>query len=452
MPWRTHTAGLYSESVPAFVGCIFGPATSARPALVCLSIQRAPDFLSKARLNRLALRNLFRNRVRSAVILGTIAFSTVVLVVAAGFIEWIFATMREWAVQTGTGHVQVMQKDFLTRGTADPFSYLMPAGTERIDAIAKLPHVTSVGRRLNVGGLISFKESTMSFVGAGVEPAKEEIVTRNLRFDSGSNLDASSTDEIVVGQGLARNLGLETGARVVLVSTTSNGGVNAVELTVRGIFTSQIKAFDEVAVRMPLAVAQRLLRVKGTHAWVVSLDDVDATDGVASAIRVLPGMSTFDVVRWIDLSDFFTKTVNFLSGQLGMMRVFIGLIVVLGVSNMLIMNVLERTGEIGTLLALGNRRSKVVQLFLVESFYLGLLGSTLGVVASLACARIISAIGVPMPPPPGWTEGYLGAILVTWPIVLIAFTITAVTTLAAGLYPARKASRMVVVDALRHNR
>ncbi len=403
-------------------------------------------------MNRLALRNLFRNRVRSAVILATIAFSTIVLVITAGFIEWIFATMRDWAVQTGTGHVQVMQKDFLTRGTADPFSFLMPAVAPQLDAIAKLPHVTSVGKRLNVGGLISYKESTMSFVGAGVEPAREEIVTRNLRFDSGRNLDATSGDEIVVGQGLARNLGLETGAKVVLVSTTSSGGVNAVELVVRGIFTSQIKAFDEVAVRMPLPVAQRLLRTKGSHVWVVSLDDVEATDGVTTAIRALPETGSFDVVRWIDLSDFFTKTVDFLSGQLGVMRVFIGMIVMLGVSNMLIMNVLERTGEIGTLLALGNRRSKVVRLFVVESAYLGLIGSALGVLGAIVCAKVISAIGVPMPPPPGWTEGYLGAILVTWPILLTAFCITALTTLVAGLYPARKASRMVVIDALRHNR
>ena len=119
---------------------------------------------------------------------------------------------------------------------------------------------------------------------------------------------------------------------------------------------------------------------------------------------------------------------------------------------MLIMNVLERTGEVGTLLALGDRRRNVTMLFLVESLYLGLIGGAAGVVCAIVAARVISAIGVPMPPPPGWTVGYLGEVLVTGPILLTAFVITACTTLLAGLYPARKASRMNVVDALRHNR
>ena len=89
--------------------------------------------------------------------------------------------------------------------------------------------------------------------------------------------------------------------------------------------------------------------------WVVSLDDSSATDRVADAIRRMPRGSPLDVMRWIDLSDFYVKTVGFLSGQLGVMRMFIGLIVVLGVSNMLIMNVLEthRRGRDAT----GARRS-----------------------------------------------------------------------------------------------
>ena len=97
------------------------------------------------------------------------------------------------------------------------------------------------------------------------------------------------------------------------------------------------------------------------------------------------------------------------------MRLLIAVIIVLGVSNMLIMNVLERTGEIGTLMALGNRRRAVISLFLTESFYLGLIGGVIGVILALGSASLISWIGVPMPPPPGRTVGYVGAILVTWP-------------------------------------
>jgi putative ABC transport system permease protein len=134
------------------------------------------------------------------------------------------------------------------------------------------------------------------------------------------------------------------------------------------------------------------------------------------------------------------------------MRFLIAVIIVLGVTNMLIMNVLERTGEIGTLMALGARRRKVVALFVTESVYLGLIGSLVGIVLAVLMAKLISAIGVPMPPPPGRTVGYLGAILVNAPILFSGFVVSLATTVLAGIYPARKASRLVIVDALRHNR
>jgi putative ABC transport system permease protein len=103
-------------------------------------------------------------------------------------------------------------------------------------------------------------------------------------------------------------------------------------------------------------------------------------------------------------------------------------------------------------MALGIRRRKVVGLFILESFYLGLIGSAAGIVLGVAAAKLISAIGVPMPPPPGRTVDYYGAVLVTAPILFSAFSVSLATTLIAGLYPARKASRLVIVDALRFNR
>ena len=384
--------------------------------------------------------------------LSAIAFSTIVLVLAAGFIEWIFMDLRRATIETGLGHIQVMRHDYLEHGVADPYAYLLPDKAPELSKIEAIPHVRAVGSRLNFSGLLSYQDSTLSFVGIGVEPKKEEVVSRNLTFVSGSNLVDGVGDEVVVGEGLAANLGLKSGDRVVLLINTSTGSVNAVEATVRGVFSTQVRAFDEVAIRMPIAMARRLLRVSGAHVWVVALDEVNSTDEVAAQLKSSLDASRFDVARWVDLSDFYAKTVTFLSGQLGVMRLLIAVIIVLGVSNMLIMNVLERTGEIGTLMALGIRRRKVVALFLTESFYLGLIGGAVGIVLALVCAKLISSIGVPMPPPPGRTSGYVGAILVTGPILFSAFAVTLITTLLAGLYPARKASRLVIVDALRHNR
>ena len=134
------------------------------------------------------------------------------------------------------------------------------------------------------------------------------------------------------------------------------------------------------------------------------------------------------------------------------MRLILGLIIVLSISNTLIMNVLERTSEIGTLLAMGARRRQILKLFLSEGLLLGLVGGILGLMLGLVLARIISAIGIPMPPPPGRSAGYSAQILITWRLAAGAFALAVGTTLLASIYPAWKASRLVIADALRTNR
>lgn len=103
-------------------------------------------------------------------------------------------------------------------------------------------------------------------------------------------------------------------------------------------------------------------------------------------------------------------------------------------------------------MALGVTRATILRRFLVEGAVLGVLGGVSGAAVGILLAHAISAVGIPMPPPPGMARGYLGQILVTWGLVFDAMTLAVLTTLAASLYPAWRASRMEIVDALRHNR
>jgi putative ABC transport system permease protein len=194
------------------------------------------------------------------------------------------------------------------------------------------------------------------------------------------------------------------------------------------------------------------LRVSGAHVWVILLNTTEDTEAVLQALRDRFQRAQLQFVPWLDLADFYKKTVLLFSRQVGIVRLVIALIIVLSISNTLVMSVLERTGEIGTLMALGLRRRKILQLFAAEGILLGLIGGTLGLLIGLALAHVLSAIGIPMPPPPGMNRGFTGEILVTWPLAANAFILAATTTALASLYPAWKASRLVIVDALRHNR
>lgn len=399
-----------------------------------------------------AFRNVTRQYRRSLFGIAAVAFGVVALLLAAGFIQWIFWATREGTIQTGLGHVHVMRSGYLENGQADPWRYLMPQPSAEIEAIGRFSTVRTVAPRLAFSGLISHGESTVSFIGDGVDPAAEDEVSRLLPISSGQKLSSAAPKGIVLGRGLAENLDVKVGDTVVLLANTPKGGINAVECTVRGLFTTASKAYDDSALRLPLPLAQQLLRVSGNHRWVLLLDDTSQAEQTAVALRERFRDSGLDFVPWYEMADFYKKVVGLLSKQVGVVEIIIAVIIVLSISNTMMMNVLERTAEIGTCLAIGRSRRQILRQFVYEGMTIGLIGGALGVLLGTLLAMAISAVGIPMPPPPGMSEGYSGEVMITVPLALNAFLLALGTTLLASLYPAWKASRMEIVDALRHNR
>ena len=193
------------------------------------------------------------------------------------------------------------------------------------------------------------------------------------------------------------------------------------------------------------------MRVKGATSWVVLLDQTDRTARVVDSLRGKLPAGAFELVPWSVLADFYNKTVVLFSKQVNVVKFIIGVIIVLTISNTQMMSVLERTREIGTSLAIGQRRRVVLRMFVAEGVLIGILGGILGVALGYVFAHSISAIGIPMPPPPGMARGFLGEILIVPDLALEALIMALVTTFLASLLPALKASRMNIVDALRHN-
>ena len=259
-------------------------------------------------------------------------------------------------------------------------------------------------------------------------------------------------DGVLFGLGLARNLGVKVGDKVTLLSTSASGGINGVELDVRGVFRTITKAYDDTALRVPIETARKLLRVKGAHAWMLLLDDTDRTDAVAASLQSRLKASGLEVVRWYELADFYNKTVDLFSKQVAVVRLIIAAIIVLSITNTMMMVVMERTGEIGTSLALGVTRRRILGLLIFEGSLLGLLGGCVGLVIGYALAILISHVGIPMPPPPGMEHGFIGEILITPALAAGSFALAVTTAVVASVYPSWRASRLQIVDALRHNR
>ena len=267
----------------------------------------------------------------------------------------------------------------------------------------------------------------------------------------GRQLEKRDTHGIVLGEGVAQGLKLRIGDRATLLLNTAEGVLNTLEVEVVGTFQSFSKEYDARAVKIQLSAAHELLNTKGVNSLVVSLKRTEDTSQVADSLKRQFDSNEFEVKTWQELNDFYENTVALYERQFGVLQVIILVMVLLSVANSVNMSVLERVGEFGTMMAIGNRSSAVFGLVLTENVLLGLFGATLGVALGLSLAWVISAVGIPMPPPPNANRGYVAEIRVVPTTVLIAFGVGFCASVLAAPIAARRVSRMPIVDALRHN-
>mgnify|MGYP001557813844 CR=1 FL=1 len=415
---------------------------------------------------RLALRNIFRHKTRSLITLSAIAFGCVSLIFVGGFFEDILFKMRESYIKAHTGHLQIYRRGFLTEGRRNPYAYLIEQPQEVVRVTQHVPGIATVTQRLEFAGLLSTGETTMSCLGQGVEAQHEPTVRLSdpdtarpdvpllsgTVIEQGEALREDQPFGIIVGRGLAESIAARPGDGLIVVAHTVGGSINALDVIVRGIFYTSSQAFDDHYVRLPLVTAQRLLHTQAAQTLVVLLDRTEDTPRVKRDLEQLFQAQRLDLElrTWDELSDFYTKTKAFFIRLFFVLKLVIAIIATLSIYNTMNMAVLERTTEIGTIMALGLKRRRVLWLFLCEGGLLGVFGGSLGLLAGTTLTWAISRVGIPMPPPPGATFIWHSEPLIDPGTLIFAFGLSLVTALLSSWYPAQKASRLEIAQALRH--
>ncbi len=417
---------------------------------------------------KIAFRNIFRHKARSLITLSTVICGCVALIFVGGYFEDVFYQMREAYIKSQLGHIQIYRRGFTENGRIQPYRYLIE-NSEKIKAfIEAVPEVKRVGRRLQFSGLISTGENSITFVGEGFEVQAEKMVVyqpkENLRefvknenlgapiILSGEGLQESDVYEVMLGKGLGETTRASVNSPVTILTTTVHGATNALDVNVKGFFETARKDFDDIFLRLPLKTAQSLLDTQAVESIVVYLDKTQDTSKVYESLQVLIRDKKLDleVKRWEDLADFYNKTVRLFNMFYFVMRIVIGIVVILGIYNTMNMSVLERISEIGTVMALGMRTRGVLQLFLAEGLLLGIIGGALGVLVGSGIVGFIASVGIVMPPPPGGTFYWLSRPCVVPSVVVSTFVLAVIVGGISSLFPAYKASRMDIIDALRY--
>lgn len=400
---------------------------------------------------KLAFRNIFRNRVRTGLTLAAIITGVAAIIISRGFVEDVFVQLRESTIHSRIGHIQIFREGYIEYGRREPSRYMIEKPGAVVSAVQSIPNVQAVMARVNFSGLANNSRADLPIIGEGIEPAKEEQLGTATAIVAGRPLQDSDAFGALIGEGVAAALHLRPGSFLTLIVNTAEGALNTFEYEVVGVFRTFSKDYDDRAVRIPLSAAQELMFTQSVHSIVVLLNDTRTTDRVATVLKARLAPLGYEVKTWYELADFYQKTEALYRRQFGALQAIILVMLVLSVASTINMVVYERTGEFGTMLALGLRQRQIFGLIMLENLLLGLIGSLIGIIAGIAVAETISHIGLSMPPPPGSNIGYIATIRIVPSVLAIAVLTGALAAVIAAVLPACRASRLVVGDALRHN-
>jgi|SRR5687768_1211935 len=397
-------------------------------------------------LIKLALRNIFRNRRRSAITLAVIVFGAVGLILFGGYKAVTFRGLRESTIRGRLGHLQIFGAGH-EKGSQKPLEHALENVAALRAEIEKDPRVESTAAQITLMGLVSNGDKSETFIATAVEPEKDRNM-RGQRLVEGTLLPDSEPDAVLLGKGLAESMSAKTGDYITLMTPTVTGSLNAMDVRVAGIFQTGVKELDERAVKMPIAGAQSLLQTTKVEKLLVFLRDTETTSAMRADIerRKWP----IEMKSWSELASFYHQVVLLYNGIFGFLGLIVFGVVIFSVANTIVMSIFERTREIGTLMAIGITRGRVWRMFFLEGLMTGVLGGLLGLAIGALLAVAINNGNVMLPPPPGYTVGYRLQILLQTPVLMTAFLISVVTATLSSILPALKASRLKIVDALGH--
>jgi putative ABC transport system permease protein len=409
------------------------------------------------------------------------------------------------------GHLQIQHRDFFLFGSGNPTAYGIVEYENVLSAVLKDDVMKGLlfaaAPTLQFGAIAGNYAAGVSrtVIGTGLlAPAYSRMQEWNgfnvPLVSPPSGLDGSPGDSIVLGTGVARVLQLcgalnisncpqrqeeralagaavpddiaqlslqESGAapsapansrRIELLASTANGTPNVASLHVVRAQTQSFKELDEIAVITHLAQAQRLVYGRGPPRATSIVLQVHRTDQIEAAqlrlAALLPTLALsqpLSVLDFATLNPYYVQTIHFLDTIFAFIFVLIGGIVLFNVSNTMNTAVVERTVEIGTLRAIGMRRGGIRRLFILEGMLLGLAGSFVGVASAIAVAFVLNRVGLTWLPPGVIDPVPLELHVWSEPATMVGASVglVLVATLSA-CWPAHRAARMVVVDALRH--
>lgn len=396
-------------------------------------------------------RNVWRNKVRSLVVIFAVAIGIFAGVWATAFMTGMMNQRIQKVINTELSNIQIHNPDF--RKTSE-LSNFIPDANSIVEIVKKVTNVSGVSNRIVIQSMVASAETASGVLISGIDPKDEPTVTNiHEKIIDGAYFEGIKRNPVLIGKKLAEKLNVKVRSKIVITVQDLDNDITSGAFRVVGIFSTNNNMYDESHVFVKYSDLATLTRLpeKSGHEIAIKLTDNEHLLNAQNEIKsIAPDL---EVMNWKELSpemSYLTETMNMY------MYVFILIILLallFGIINTMLMVVMERTKEIGMLMAVGMHKFRIFWMIVVESVMLSLVGGVFGIILGTVASKINEKHPVDLSM---WSEGYeqLGydAFVYTslQPEFLINVTILVILTgIIAALYPAYKALKNDPADALR---
>ncbi len=403
---------------------------------------------------RLAWRNIWRYRRRTVIVVLAIALGLALMMWYDGLIAGFDQAIYGNAIKVLGGNIQVYAEGYHSKTNSNA---LLPLADDQavVKAALAQPQVLAATRRITTGGLATSREGAFGVEITGIEPeAEKDVNLAAQHIIAGRYLTSNDADMMLVGKGLADAMGIQVNDRITLVGQATHAQTRQRTMTVAGIFDLGMPDLEKRTIYVSLSEAQDLYGLAGQTTEVAIVLKQLGEEGVVIA-KLRPLLPGYEINSWETNFPELQATINTKSGVMNIFGVIMVLIAAIGILNMLLMAVYERTREIGLLGAMGLKPRQISFLFILEGTLIGLVGVVVGIILGLSINGLFKLVGLDFTQYASLTS-YMalisGRVYPTWGVDKLlwrSLTVAIISALAA-FYPAHEAAQREPADALHY--
>lgn len=402
-------------------------------------------------LLKLAWRNVWRNKRRSIIILGSVVVGMAIIVFFDALVAAFLNQTFENQIGSHTAHIQINRKGFNDNKTVQ--NYLPDVETVE-SLIRKNPGISHYSKRIITFGLLNSAYNSTGISIIGVNPDEEQYVTTIKQFIVEGRYFDGGTNEIVLSRRTAELLQVGPGDRIVGMASTLDGEVGSEMFRVVGLYQTVSSGFDRMHVYIPLATAQQMLGLgENISQFALLASDLDEVQVLRSTLQDSLG-DEYEVLSYAEIMPLLLTMIDMSQQSMVFTYVIIGIAMIFGIINALLMSIFERIREFGVIMSIGMKNNRLFIMIMLEAMLLGVIGIIGGTIIGGGITLQLQSSGMNLA---AFSEGLaswgVGAVIypeLSMITIVRAVFVILITCVLASIWPAVKVIRLKPVEAMRY--